>query len=153
MNSIPTLLFLTTITATAAPPTGAYLAWLQAKFSGQYGNAALEATVWGDHADPDGDGCPNIFEFMMAREPETWDAHLGLQSRIEGDDLIVTYRETTAANPGVNWQGEWSIDLDLWLAAGVRYETVSTHSGYRMVEARVSRNAEPRILLRLKAQR
>jgi hypothetical protein len=48
------------VTASAAPPTGAYLAWLQTKFPGQYDNPALEAAVWGDHADPDGDGCPNI---------------------------------------------------------------------------------------------
>jgi hypothetical protein len=58
---------------------------------------------------------------MMAREPKTPDAQLGPTVRIEGNDLVVTYRETTAANPGVTWLGEWSQGLSGWLAYGVRY--------------------------------
>lgn len=155
MNSIPALFLflLTVVTASAAPPRGAYLAWLQTKFPGQYDNAALEATIWGDHADPDGDGCPNIIEFMMAREPKAPDANLGPQVRIDGNDLVVTYRETTVADPGVTWLGEWSQGLDGWLPYGVRYQPVSTHTGYRMVEARLARNRETKMNYRVRASR
>ena len=135
------------------PPPDDYSAWLQQQFPAAYGNPALEATVWGDHADPDGDGCENLLEFVQNRNPNVSDAQLGPGCRIDGGDLVVTYRETTATNPGVTWLGEWSTDFDFWMAAGVRYNTLETHPGYRLVEARISRNREPRIFMRLTVTR
>jgi hypothetical protein len=135
------------------PPTGDYLAWLQLKFPSTYGNPVLEATVWGDDADPDLDGCGNLMEFVTARDPNVSDAELGNQCRIEGNDLVLTYRETTAANPGVNWHGEWSQDLGFWVRAGVRRATLETHPGYRVIEARITRNREQVMSFRLRAER
>lgn len=80
-------------------------------------------------------------------------AHPGITCRIGGDELVVTYRETTVANPGVTWQGEWSVEFDFWLAAGVRYEALSTHTSYRMVEARISRNRETEMFFGLAVTR
>jgi hypothetical protein len=153
MKAIPAFLCLSAIAASAAPPTGAHLAWLQQHFPTTYGNAALEATVWGDQADPDGDGCGNLVEFVTQRDPNVADAHLGPSCRIDGEDLVATYRETTATNPGVTWRGEWSVDLGFWVMAGARYQTVSTHSGYRIVEARIRRNRETLMQFRVTAQR
>ncbi|MCX6875264.1 MAG: hypothetical protein NTW21_15870 [Verrucomicrobia bacterium] len=136
-----------------APPPDAYSTWLQQHFPAAYGNPALEASVWGDHADPDGDGCGNLLEFMMQRDPNVADAQLGLRCRLEGGDLVATYRETTATGHSVTWLGEWSGDWSLWLAFGVRYQTLETHSGYRLVEARVTRNRESQMFFRLAAHR
>jgi hypothetical protein len=135
------------------PPADDYSVWRQAQFPAAFGNPAMEASVWGDHADPDGDGCCNLLEFVMCRNPNVSDTHLGPQCRIDGGDVVVTYRETTAANPGVTWHGEWSVDAGFWMDAGVLYQTVETHSGYRVIEARVSMNREQKILMRLSARR
>ncbi|MCX6874354.1 MAG: hypothetical protein NTW21_11200 [Verrucomicrobia bacterium] len=136
-----------------APPPDAYSTWLQRHFPAAYCNPAMEASVWGDLADPDGDGCGNLLEFVMQRDPNVADAQLGLRCRLDGGDLVATYRETTATSSGVTWLGEWSVDLGFWMEAGVRYETVETHSGYRVREARISMNREPQIFMRLTAWR
>jgi len=114
-------LILPELASAGTPPTGAYLAWLQQKFPTTYGNPALEATVWGDDADPDHDGCGNLLEFVTARDPNVADAQLGQQCRIDGNDLVLTYREAAASNPSMTWRGEWSQDMGFWLLAGVRY--------------------------------
>ncbi len=157
MNALKLALILPLLCCTTAgggPPVGAYLAWLQAKFPAAYGNPALEATVWGDHADPDGDGCPNILEFMMARDPKTADDHLGPRCRIEGDDLVITYRKTTATGHGIDLHGEWSTDMAFWVKAGVRSQTVDdTRPDYHLIEARINRNRETTMWFRLGANR
>lgn len=135
------------------PVVDDYTAWIQQKFPTSYGNPALESSVWGPNADPDQDACGNLMEFVMHRDPNTNDSHLGMTSRIDGNDLVATFRETASTNPGVMWLGEWSVDLGFWMAAGVRYETIETHAGYRLVEARVSRNREKVMYLRLTARR
>ena len=135
------------------PPAGTYATWLQTHFPAAYGNPALEAIVWGDHADPDGDGYDNLMEFAAARDPNIPDSQLATRCRNEGDDLVITYRETTATGHGIAWLGEWSVDTAFWVQAGVRYQTIETHPGYRMREARVSRNREQQIFFRVTARR
>lgn len=44
--------------------------WRAANFtSAEMADPALEATVWGDHADPDGDGLPNLLEYALGLAP------------------------------------------------------------------------------------
>ena len=43
--------------------------WREIHFPAELGNAALEATVWGDDADPDADGLKNLAEFAMGLDP------------------------------------------------------------------------------------
>lgn len=136
-----------------APPPGAYADWLQDHFPVAFGDPLLEATVWGDQADPDGDGCVNLIEFVTVRDPNEADPNLGLRCRIEGEDVMITYRETTATNHGISWLGEWSVDIAFWVQAGVRYEVVETHADYRLVEARITRNRELLMQFRLAASR
>jgi len=139
--------------AAATPPAGAYADWLALHFPAAYPNPALEASVWGDFADPDGDGCPNLIEFITARDPNTPDRHLAPRCRIDGDDLVITYRESTATGHGVALLGEWSVDAAFWVQAGVRYEPLESHADHRLIEARISRNRETKMWFRLSASR
>ena len=140
--------------AAADPPAGSYADWLQTNFPGAYPDPLKEATVWGDLADPDGDGCGNLIEFMMARDPQVPDNHLGARCRIEGDDFVITYRQTTATGHGVALLGEWSTDIAFWVKPGVRYQVIGDpQPSYRLVEARISRNREARMFFRLAASR
>lgn len=51
--------------------------WREEHFTAaELGNAALEATLWGNHADPDGDGGRNVAEYAFARDPRVADASL-----------------------------------------------------------------------------
>jgi hypothetical protein len=134
-------------------PLDDYGAWIQEHFPATYLNLSLEPTIWGDNADPDGDGCGNLMEFVMHRNPNASDAHLGVNCRIEGGDMVMTFRETTATNHGIHWLGEWSGDLTFWITAGLRYEVIETHIGYQVTEARISKNREQQIFFRLKAVR
>ena len=114
---------------------------------------ALEESVWGDHADPDRDRCVNLMEFVMNRDPNAKDINLGVRVRLEGDDLVASYRQTTLTNHSVTWLGWWPLKMDFWVTAGVRYSIIETHPGYHLVEARIARNREKTILFRLVAER
>ena len=44
-------------------------AWRKEKFGAAANDPAFEATLWGDAADPDGDGVPNLIEFITGTDP------------------------------------------------------------------------------------
>ena len=133
----------------SAAPTGDYAAWLARHFPQAYPQPSLEAAIWGEQADPDGDGCVNAVEFITARDPNTADPQLAPSCRMDGEDLVITYRETTAANPGLAWSGKWTVDLVFWVREGVRFQTIETHATYRLVEARISKGREKMIFFQV----
>ena len=54
--------------------------WREEHFSAaELGNPALEATLWGNTADPDGDGLNNVGEYAFDRDPRVSDAALAPQ--------------------------------------------------------------------------
>lgn len=134
-------------------PESDYAAWQAAYFPQAHPDPAKEANLWGDDADPDGDGCPNLLEFMMRRNPVMPDAELGPAIRIEGGDLVIAFRETTSPVHGLSWLGFWSNDLAVSHPGGIRYATVAEHTGHRIVEASIARNREEKMFFHLKAWR
>ena len=92
------------------------LAWREDKFDpADLADAGKESTVWGDDADPDGDGRSNLMEFALGFEPLTSDfsedrlsnSLVGDQQRITfyqrvNDSLLTFSPEVSADN--VNWE-------------------------------------------------
>ena len=52
----------------------AYDQWLETNFSADLGTPASEATRWGEQADPDDDGIPNLVEYALGLNPDLPDA-------------------------------------------------------------------------------
>ncbi|MCX8156808.1 MAG: Ig-like domain-containing protein [Verrucomicrobiae bacterium] len=77
-------------------PSPEMLAWRQQYFSAaDLGNPAKEATVWGDQADPDGDGRNNLQEYVAGTVPTN--AASRLQFSIERGAGVVRLRITPRA--------------------------------------------------------
>jgi alpha-tubulin suppressor-like RCC1 family protein len=96
----------------------------------------LEATLWGDLADPDGDGIPNLLEYATgtdAKLPYGGSSSVALDPAAPGGPrLTLTYlRRIRAAVSGVLFQVEWSDSLapGSWSTAGVT-ETVTSTFGF-----------------------
>lgn len=134
-------------------PESDYAAWLAAYFAGAYPNPEYEANLWKDEADSDKDGCPNLLEFVMHRNPVVSDAHLGPTPRIDGADLVIRFRVTSSAVHDVSWLGFWSNSFGQWLPGGIRYEPVEGKPGHQIIDARISRNREARIFFFVEAWR
>jgi hypothetical protein len=99
--------------------------WRVANFSpADLANPALEATVWGDHADPDGDGLVNSAEYAAQTSPFS-----GPRSDVLRSDIADVVVNSTAGLypvfvlrellPGVGYEYEaqWSDTLSNWNTA------------------------------------
>ncbi len=107
-------------------PAG-YESWRLAEFGAAVvGNVALEESVWGDAADPDHDGLPNLAEAYHDRDPQVSDippfsvAHTG-------GSLSYTWLPSASTN-GVDIAPEWSPDLAGWFTSGEGGRTITTTS-------------------------
>jgi sialate O-acetylesterase len=73
--------------------TQTYAAWLREYFSpAQLERAADEQTVWGDLADPDADGAPNLLEYAWGLNPVLSNSALpSLEIRTDGGTIRIRY--------------------------------------------------------------
>ena len=73
------------------------MAWRYNHFSAaDIANPALESSVWGDNADPDADGIPNLLEYALALNPWQADSGLpGVSISGAGASAQVTYRKAS----------------------------------------------------------
>lgn len=98
-------------------------AWQAGHFSAaDRANPALEATVWGEQADPDGDGLSNLLEFALNLIPTKSDAGSGVLAPFLRSDggtarlALAISRRTDAA--GLTYTLEASEDLVNWTVIG-----------------------------------
>lgn len=136
--------------------------WLKAYYSDSILNdPAKETTVWGDHADPDGDQAPNIFENYHNTHPGQLDtlAAAIIPGTITPQNQY-TFRWNRSKNPtSGDPVYQWSMDMDTWHDSGtgpvgdVRTFAISVESddgSVQGVAATIDRGSEKTLFMRLK---
>ncbi|MGF1530225.1 MAG: hypothetical protein ACFCU4_02580 [Puniceicoccaceae bacterium] len=103
--------------------------WRIENFGAATGDAALEATVWGDDADPDGDLLTNLMEFFLGTDPNGFtgqQASAGGTGRpvafiqSDGGSDYFAFGYTRRVDPGsVSGEAESSGDLSAFGAANM----------------------------------
>jgi sialate O-acetylesterase len=74
---------------TVTAESSAYKVWRHGYFTeAQLGSADDEAAVWGDRADPDGDGVPNLLEYALSQNPQGTNDLLNPVSIVLEDGVI-----------------------------------------------------------------
>lgn len=100
-------------TVVGEPATG-YDAWLTHQFSAaELGNPALEATLWGELADPDQDRRNNFAEFFAGSNPRQPDASPFLDAVMEEGRLAIYFRRAREAE-AIEAIFDVSTDLRTW---------------------------------------
>lgn len=134
----------------------AFVAWQREHFTTeQLANAALEATLWGAAADPDGDGRSNLLEFATGTAPLAADAHLEPLTLLrDGANYVVRYRRAKrlADDPRVTFGLQSSADLTQWSAVTA---TCTLHADLGHVEVRqvTVPASSPTVFVRLAVRR
>lgn len=104
---------------TPATLAQAYGDWAADEFSaGVLANPALEATVWGQDADPDRDGHNNLLEMLFGLNPNQSDTIPLVFTRISATQYSVTFPQS-ADFPADEIQVQWSTNVAGWSSNGV----------------------------------
>lgn len=126
------------ILVSAPAPSSGVEEWRGGHFSPEeLGDPELESTLWGNEADPDGDGLPNLVEYAMGTNPRAVD--LGkfdaiLETGEEGDLFTLLYSRDLSAT-AVNCWVEGSSNLTDWTE--VEDVAVSSADGIEIRKASV----------------
>ncbi len=112
----------------------------------------LEATLWGDGANPDFDLYDNLFEYLMLGDPLLTDPPL-IESGHDGVHLWMRF-PIRSPHPGVDWHGEWSSSLfGPWSTAGILTDTLEENGDHDLMRIRIPAvDSDPRFL-RMEAER
>ncbi len=87
--------------------------WRAAHFTpGELADAEMEATLWGDAADADGDGFPNLAEAAFGTDPRVAEPAAPWAVAWENDELTLTWPAPHVA--GLAVVPQWSSDLRWW---------------------------------------
>ncbi len=142
--------YINAMQVTASASTTAYQNWRSGNFTAEeLGDTGLEATLWGNDADPDGDGRSNLLEYAAGTDPRGTEADptsFALETVGEDEFLTLSYRKNLAATD-VDFQVESGDDLSDW--DDVADSLVSTEGGIEVRKASVAKSGS-RLWLRLK---
>ncbi|MEK7953633.1 GDSL-type esterase/lipase family protein [Luteolibacter soli] len=126
--------------------------WRSSHFTAEeLGNPELEATVWGNNADPDSDGRVNLLEYACGTDPKGSDTNpTGFALEDEGGSFVtLTYQRNLAATD-VSYLVQKADNLVDWF--GVADSSVSTAGGIETRKATVDRTGLSKLCLRLKVE-
>lgn len=127
--------------------------WRQQHFSV---TEQADASLIGDDKDPDGDGVPNLLEFLMGTDPRAKNASGTLQSAIAPQQvacLTMTFRSARNLS-GTQFFVESSKDLMTWSNSGVALSpTGVTDAATLEYRAALPMAGEPKQFLRIRAKR
>ncbi len=102
--------------------------WRQAHFSAEdLENPAMQATVWGNMANPDGDRWMNSFEFFFGTDPNSFDMHSPMRYEFveeEVDCIAVLEFERSKAAPAGAGVVQYASDLSQWQTVSAPAEVV-----------------------------
>lgn len=140
---------------TSAVPD-AYERWLQERFgAGVVAQPELRATVWGEGADPDADGFPNVAEALLGMDPARPDRPPRMEVERLGTEAVL--RWSASGLPGLRVLPEWSADLRRWHRSGERVDgttrTITLREGEGWGEARLAAGTLPHGFLRITVAR
>jgi VCBS repeat-containing protein len=123
-----------------------YQNWAAARFSqATLTDPALEATVWGMHANPDGDSAANLIEMIYGDLPETREPSPFVVVKNADATVSVTFPR----NPDVPLDFihvEWSDAMTSWQRSSVGYVTFTGQDGHEYVTATVYPDAPRRAI-------
>jgi alpha-tubulin suppressor-like RCC1 family protein len=129
--------------------------WRTAQFTAPVAaDLAQETTVWGDLADPDADGVPNLLEYATNTNPlapNVSPASLALDATTDPavPRLSLTYtRRKNAAAAGLLYSVEWSdtLDAESWSTSGFTETITASTSVTETVNASIPANNSRRFL-------
>jgi lysophospholipase L1-like esterase len=145
--------YVTAMQITASELPSAYQNWRAGNFTGvELADSGLEATVWGDNADPDFDGFPNLLEYATGSDPrESSPSPVSFEIGAEGEDEVftLTYSKNLDATDVV-YQVESSDDLADW--DDVSDSFVAAAGSIETRKATVTTAGFPRRWLRLRVE-
>ena len=95
-------------------PTSQLDAWRRRYFATEARDPGLEATLWGNHADPDGDGVSNLVEFAFGGDPRHPGGGLSISNlRVDGRFIRLRISRVTS-DPETLLDAQVSSDLRNW---------------------------------------
>jgi hypothetical protein len=97
----------------------AYSGWASGQFAPSIlSNSALQASVWGDGADPDGDGRSNVLEMLFGLSATQPDQPQLVFTRINATQFTLSYPQSDQF-PAAQVSVEWSTNGTAWTSTGV----------------------------------
>jgi hypothetical protein len=134
------------------PGEDPYGDWAAAQFGADAGNPALEATLWGKQADPDGDGFANILESYMNLNPRVHDTANALQPETSGDLFTVTYSRSKSNWAATELRPQRSLDAQTWTNQGIQEEIIEDLGDAVRIRASMTRDGDRTMFFRLLIQ-
>lgn len=134
------------VVLSAAPsPVSEFELWQQSVF-----NTAelLDPEISGPHADPDGDGLPNLLEYALGLNPLAADPP-PLQLSASTAKILLTYTRP-AGMPGLTYEIERSPDLATWTTLGVTHEQIDLFEALEVWQGSVPHGESSPQFLRLR---
>ena len=109
--------------------------WREIYFAAEMSDPGLEAMVWGNLADPDGDGASNLIEFAFGSDPRRASGSPPISNlRIDGRFIRLTLSGLTS-DPATIVEAQVSSDLRTWSAvAGMVENDIRDTEGRRTLD-------------------